>query len=81
MGYNRPAMTVSVQQAGSSLIELIAKSARGEKVIITQDHEPVAELVAVKRPGAGVQFGLAKGVLTVVGDDEAHLEDFKDYMP
>lgn len=73
-------MTVTIEQAGSSLIELIAKTARGEKVVITQNQKPVAELVAVKPSGAQAQFGFAKGVLAIVSDDEEHVDDFKDYL-
>jgi antitoxin (DNA-binding transcriptional repressor) of toxin-antitoxin stability system len=40
-------MTISVEQAQSSLKELIQKISQGEQVVITQDHKPVAELRSV----------------------------------
>ena len=40
-------MTISVEQAQISLKELILKTSQGEQVVITQDHEPVAELRAL----------------------------------
>jgi antitoxin (DNA-binding transcriptional repressor) of toxin-antitoxin stability system len=39
-------MNRSIEQAQSSLKELIERAARGEKVIITLDHKPAAELVS-----------------------------------
>ena len=73
-------MTISVQQAQSSLAELIGLTALGEKVLITQDEKPVAELVAVRTVAAQPVFGSCKGMLMIVADDEEHLKDFKEYM-
>jgi len=42
-------MTISIEQARLSLAELIERTARGERVLITQDEKPVAELI---QPGA-----------------------------
>ena len=75
------ALTVTVEQARSALTELIDRAARGEKVIITRDDKPVAELVAVPHDRPVPKPGFARGVLTIVADDEEHLADFKDYMP
>jgi len=73
-------MTVTVKQAQSSLEDLIDRTARGEKVVITRDDKAVAELVPVHQEKPAPKFGFAKGVLEIVSDDE-HLKDFKDYMP
>jgi len=73
-------MTITIQQAQSSLADLIGRTARGEKVLITQDERPVAELVAVPTVTARPVFGSCRGMLTIVADDEEHLKDFKEYM-
>jgi antitoxin (DNA-binding transcriptional repressor) of toxin-antitoxin stability system len=74
-------MTVTVEQVQSSLKDLIDRTARGEKVVITRDNKAVAELVPVPQETPTPKFGFAKGMLTIVSDDDEHLEDFKDYMP
>jgi antitoxin (DNA-binding transcriptional repressor) of toxin-antitoxin stability system len=73
-------MTISIQLAQSSLEELIGRAARGEKVLITRDERPVAELVAVPTLAARPVFGSCRGMLTIVADDDEHLTDFKEYM-
>ena len=73
-------MTISVEQAQTSLKELIEKVARGEKVLITQDQRPVAELIPVAAAEPGPVFGSCKGMLTILADDDGHLDDFQEYM-
>ena len=73
---------VTIQEAQAKLVDLIHKLAPGEEVVITENNQPVAKLVSEKpplrqRPGPG----LCKGMITIVADDEEHLEDFKEYMP
>lgn len=74
-------MTVTIQEAQAALDALIERTARGEQVVITRGDKPVAQLVAVSGDRPTRKPGFAKGVLTIVSDDEEHLEDFKDYMP
>ena len=74
-------MRVTIEQAQASLKELVDRTARGEKVVITRDNKAVAELVPASAQRPSPKPGFAKGVLTIVADDEEHLEDFKDYMP
>jgi len=69
---------ISLQEAQFKLAELIAGLKPGEEVEITQDNRTVAKLVGQKRQR---QFGLGKGKLTIVQEDDEHLEDFKEYMP
>ena len=73
---------VTIQEAQAKLVDLIHKLAPVEEVVITENNQPVAKLVSEKpplrqRPGPG----LCKGMITIVADDEEHLEDFKEYMP
>lgn len=73
-------MTVDIEQAKSSLKELIATSALGERVFITEGHQQVAELVPVPRGKPAPVFGSCKGMLTIVSEDEEHLKDFDGYL-
>jgi len=74
--------TVTIEEAQAHLVELIDKLTPGEEVVILRNEQPIARLVGephrVRKPR---QPGSAKGKLTIVADDEEHLEDFKEYMP
>jgi antitoxin (DNA-binding transcriptional repressor) of toxin-antitoxin stability system len=69
---------VSVEQAQAELPKLIEQLKAGEEIEITKNDRTVAKLVGHKRQR---QFGLGKGKLTVIQEDDEHLEDFKEYMP
>jgi antitoxin (DNA-binding transcriptional repressor) of toxin-antitoxin stability system len=73
-------MTVSVEQAETSLRELIQKSAAGESIVITQNQQPVAELRSVAAQKPVPRFGSCKGMLQIIAEDDEHLADFTDYM-
>jgi prevent-host-death family protein len=74
--------TVTIEEAQAKLQELIDGLAPGEEVVITRNQQPVAKLVGqqrlVRKPR---QPGSAKGKLIILTEDDAHLEDFKEYMP
>jgi antitoxin (DNA-binding transcriptional repressor) of toxin-antitoxin stability system len=74
--------TISIEQAQADLAGLIARMGPGEECLITQRGRTVARLVAEQ---AGTRqrrrAGSAVGKLTVVEEDDAHLDDFKEYMP
>jgi antitoxin (DNA-binding transcriptional repressor) of toxin-antitoxin stability system len=74
-------MTVTVEQAQSSLPHLIACSSQGEAVIIMQGDQPVAELHAVKAEMPRAAFGSCRGMLAILADDDEHLADFHEHMP
>lgn len=73
--------TVTIEEAQAKLPELIAKLALGEEVIITHNQQPVAQLIPPPVAQPQPVFGSCKGMLTIVSEDEEHLEDFKEYMP
>jgi antitoxin (DNA-binding transcriptional repressor) of toxin-antitoxin stability system len=73
-------MTVSIEQTQLALKELIARTNQGEKVVITQDQLPVAELVAATGAKPTPVFGSCRGMLSIVADDDDHLQDFVEYM-
>ncbi len=73
---------ISLGDAQARLPELIAGLQPGEEVQITQGDRPVARLVGERRRTRRPRKpGSAVGTLVIVGDDDEHLEDFKDYMP
>jgi antitoxin (DNA-binding transcriptional repressor) of toxin-antitoxin stability system len=54
----------------------------GDEVIITDNQQPVAKLVA-EPPATGRRLGpgLGKEMIEIREDDEEHLRDFQEYMP
>ncbi len=74
------AATVTLEEAQGKLRELIAQLSPGEELIITENKQPVAKLVAAVKP-AERQLGTLRGtVLYMAPDFDAPLEDFKEYM-
>jgi antitoxin (DNA-binding transcriptional repressor) of toxin-antitoxin stability system len=74
--------TITLEEAQARLPELIAGLKPGEEVVITQEAQPVARLVA-ERPAARKPRvpGTARGKILYMADDfNAPLEDFKEYM-
>ena len=69
--------SISVEEAQAKLSELIAQLGPGEELEITQDQKTIAKLNGQKKQRT---VGLGKGKLTIVSEDDEHLEDFKEYM-
>ena len=69
---------ITMEQAQSQLPELIERLKPGEEVEITQGSRTVAKIVSQRQPRV---FGLGKGKLTILKDDDEHLKDFEEYMP
>ena len=73
--------TVTIQEAQAKLPQLIAQLAIGEELVITDNQEPIARLhaeVPTKRHPR--KAGSAKGMLTILKEDDEHLTDFAEYM-
>ena len=74
--------TVTIQEAQSTLTDLIHRLSSGEEVVITENDQPVARLIhtsAVANRKAR-RLGTMKGsVLYMAPDFDAPLEDFKEY--
>lgn len=74
--------SITVDEAQATLKELIGKLVPGDEVTITDNHRPVAKLIAT--PAASRkprQPGTLRGtVLYMAPDFDAPLEDFKEYM-
>ena len=74
--------TVTLQEAQSQLPELIDKLAPGEGVTITKDNRPVARLVLVPFTEAPRPvLGRCQGMLTILAEDDEHVNDFTEYVP
>ena len=73
---------VTIQEAQANLLDLIHKLVPGDEVVITENNQPVAKLVSelpAEKPYP--MLGRCKGMLTIVAEDDEHLEEFKEYMP
>jgi len=75
--------TISLQEAQNNLPQVIAKLTPGDEVAIIEGNEIVARIVGERRVGQANRPGpgLARGMLTIVADDDEHLRDFAEYMP
>jgi antitoxin (DNA-binding transcriptional repressor) of toxin-antitoxin stability system len=73
--------TVTLQEAQTKLSDLIHQLSPGEEVVITENDQPVAKLVASRAEKPRPLPGRCKGMLTIVAEDDEHLEAFKEYMP
>ena len=72
--------TVTLEEAKSRLAELIDQLAPGDEILIVREDELLAKLVSGKPLRKPRQPGSARGTLTVVSEDDEHLEDFKEYL-
>jgi prevent-host-death family protein len=73
--------TVSLAEAQAQLPALLEKVAAGHEIVITRDDTPLALIKPIPKTKPQPQFGSCKGMLTIVSDDDEHLEHFKEYMP
>ncbi len=73
--------TITVEDAGARLAEVIANLTPGEAVVITRGNTPVARLMA-EGPNARQprKAGSAKGQLVILAEDDEHLSHFAEYM-
>jgi len=75
--------TVTLEQAQSTLSDLVHKLDRGHEVVITENDQPVARLIVTRHamPNAPRRLGTLKGtVLSVSPDFDAPLAEFREYM-
>ncbi len=74
--------TIPIQEAQARLLDLIHQLSPGDEVVIIENNQPVARLIPQAPPAREPRKpGNCKGMLTIVSDDEEHLENFKEYMP
>ena len=73
--------TVSLEEVDRHFGDVIAKMPPGEGILITQDGEPIAELIRLPSGKQQPVAGRCKGMLTILNEDDDHLADWKDYLP
>ncbi len=73
--------TVTIEEAQANLAELIDHLPLGGQLTITRNQQPIARLLAEEMPKSQPRkAGSAKGILTILAEDDDHLKDFADYM-
>jgi antitoxin (DNA-binding transcriptional repressor) of toxin-antitoxin stability system len=73
--------TVNLKDAQAHLAQIIAGLNPGEAVVITDQGQPLAQLVRSERTSWPCKAGSAAGkILHMAEDFDAPLEDFKEYM-
>lgn len=75
------ATDISLEEAETKLREIVSRLGPDEEVVITENDRPVAKLVGNPHPREPREPGFAKGMITIVADDDDHLKDFEEYMP
>ena len=72
---------VTIEEAQARLPELIEHLAADEELVITRNEKPIARLLTEDRPKRQPRrAGSAKGMLTILSDDDEHLKDFAEYL-
>jgi antitoxin (DNA-binding transcriptional repressor) of toxin-antitoxin stability system len=70
---------VTLEEAKIRLAELIEQLGPDDEDVITRNNQPLAPLLPSVESTPRPQFGSCKGMLTIISDDDEHLEHFKDY--
>ena len=73
--------TITLEEAQKHLAEIIEKLPPGGEVVITRGDKPVAKLSSAPAGQPRPVPGRGKGMLTIISEDDDHLEDFAEYMP
>jgi len=73
--------TATIEEVQASLPALLSGLKPGEELLILQQGQPVARLVAEPAPPPkSRQPGSAVGKFRIIEEDDEHLNDFKEYM-
>ena len=74
--------TMELENLRMTLPELLDHLTPGDEVILTRNQQRVAKLVGEQpQPQRPRVPGLGKGMITILADDDEHLQDFAEYMP
>ena len=71
---------IDLHEAKRHLADCIDMALGGEEIVVTQDDQPVLQLMRVAAPKARRKAGSAKGLMTMASDFDAALEDFRASM-
>ena len=75
-------VTLDLDEAQVRLKEIVNQLHADDEVVITKDNRPIARLIGeptVRRQPR--QPGNCQGLITLLVEDDEHLQDFQDYMP
>lgn len=73
--------TVTIQEARANLDKLIHRLTPGEEVVITENDQPVAKLVATQPPPRKTpRLGTQRGSVLSMEHFDDPLDDFQEYM-
>jgi antitoxin (DNA-binding transcriptional repressor) of toxin-antitoxin stability system len=77
-----PITSIPIAEAKARLDELVEQLGPGQSIIIVRDEIPVAQITALPDTPSSLPrpLGFLQGVLTIVADDDSHLDGFQDYM-
>lgn len=71
---------ITIQEARANLDELIHRLSPGEEVVITENDQPVAKLVATQAPPRKIpKLGTQRGSVLSMEHFDDPLDDFKEY--
>jgi antitoxin (DNA-binding transcriptional repressor) of toxin-antitoxin stability system len=72
--------TITIQEARANLDELIHRLSPGEEVVITENDQPEAKLVATQTPPRKIpKLGTQRGSVLSMEHFDDPLDDFKEY--
>jgi antitoxin (DNA-binding transcriptional repressor) of toxin-antitoxin stability system len=73
--------TVTIEEAQTKLLDLIHTLQSNEEIVITENNQPIARLIAIKPSQPVRKLGTLRGtVLSMAPDFDAPLVDFKEYL-
>ncbi len=74
--------TLAMEDLRMSVPELVDTLSPGDEVVLTRNHQPVAKLVhGTSPPRKPRSPGNCKGMITLLAEDDEHLEGFAEYLP
>lgn len=75
-------ITITLDEAQAKLKDLVHQLEPGDEIIITENQHTVAKLVSEnphqRKPRVA---GLGKGMITLITEDDEHLDGLAEYMP
>jgi antitoxin (DNA-binding transcriptional repressor) of toxin-antitoxin stability system len=72
---------LTLAEAQARLPELVRSLTPGDELLITENSKPIAKVTAVPAEKPRPIPGRAKGMLSIISEDDEHLKDFEEYMP
>ena len=72
---------ITLEDAQSNLPDIIDLLKPGAEIVITRNNQLVAALHLPAEATPQPRFGSCRGALTLLAEDDEHLQDFKDCLP